>query len=573
MIRRISPMRRGDDGLALLMVVASSLILTLIATAGLGYAVRDQRQSRHDQDYTAALQAATAGVQDYIAFVNQYGQAYNTTSSLYCANPAMQGGDSQLPSSCSWGSTPAWVKVSDPSGSNPIPEYYHYDVDTTNAVANGQVVVTSTGKVNGVTRTVQATVTDGGASDYVYFTDYETQDPAISGHTECRPLSGSIPLHWWEMTQSQRKTADSNYCNIDFVTGDVLAGPVHTNDTARVADQPEFGGDFTTSDPACKQASSSNDYKITSANDYKDIDGCYRDGGSAAAKFDQPPPAWIKSWVPDDNTNTLKATAQSAGCVYTGPTRIKFLSNGTMQVWSRYTTSVNSGCGSVSSLQSSSGATVTIPANFLVFVQNVPGGTSKQCAAGAIGDGLPLSGDANMASADQYCNEGNVYVEGSVNGRLTVAAENDVVVTGDILDSGGLNGDDIIGLVALNYIEVFHPVKKTWSGYSDLSSSWPHETVSGVLEIDAAMEALQHVFEVQAFQYGSPQGTIKLRGTIAQKYRGPVGTHYSDGTIASGYHKDYAYDSRLKYGPPPYFPHWTNATWSVTIFGEINPKY
>jgi len=571
-IRPRIPRHRDDSGVALLMVIASALILTLIATAGLGYAVRDQAQSRQDQDYTAALQAANAGIQDYIAFVNQYGQAYNTTSSLYCANPAMQGGDSVVPTGCSWGATPGWVKVSDPSGANPIPEYYHYDIDTTNAIANGQVVVTSTGKVNKVTRTVQATVTDGGASDYVYFTDYETQDPAISGNTSCRPLNGSTPLHWWEMSTSQRNAANTNSCNIDFVTGDLLTGPVHSNDDARITGSPEFAGEFSTSDPACKTASVSNRYALS--NDITDTNGCYRNGGSANPSFDQPPPGWVKDWIPDDTTNTLKATAQSVGCVYTGPTRIKFVSNGTIQVWSRFTTSVNSACGSLASLHSVSGATVTIPANFLVFVQNVPGGTSKQCPTTTggnptIGDGLPLANDANMANPDQYCNEGNAYVEGVVNGRLTLAAENDVVVTGDITEAGGLNGDDIVGLVALNYIEVFHPIK---SSGSELTNSWPHEATNNVIEIDAAMQALQHVFTVQAFDQGSAQGTIKLRGTIAQRYRGPVGTH-SGNTIVTGYLKDYGYDTRLKYGPPPYFPHWTNANWTVTLFGEINPKY
>ena len=106
---------REDDGLAMLMVIASMLVLTIITTAGLGYAVRDQSESRHDQDYAAAIQAAQAGVQDYISYVNQYGNAYNTTSSLYCANPAMKGGNSVLPSNCSWGSTPAWLPTFRPA--------------------------------------------------------------------------------------------------------------------------------------------------------------------------------------------------------------------------------------------------------------------------------------------------------------------------------------------------------------------------------------------------------------------------------------------------------------------------
>jgi Tfp pilus assembly protein PilX len=568
---------RDDSGMALLMVIASTLILTIIATAGLGYAVRGQTASRHDQDYTAALQAANAGVQDYIAYVNQYGQTYNTTSALYCANPAMQGGNSVLPTACPWGSTAAWVKVQDPANNYKIDEYFHYDIDTTNVVANGQVTVTASGRVNKVTRSLQATVTNGGATDYVYFTDYETQDPAISNNTSCRPLSGSTPLHWWEMSTSQRTTADNSAgCNIDFISADTLAGPVHSNDTPRISGSPRFTGDFTVADPACKTASASNRYAI--ANAITDTNGCYRDGGSPTPQFDQPPPTWSKDFIPDDTTNTLSAKAQSLGCVYTGPTRIKFNADATMTVWSRYSTvALNAGCGDYTQLRKGLSQTVTIPPNFLLYVQN--GGAAGQCptttstysgaTSSTIGDGLPLANDNNMTAPDQYCNQGNLYVEGSVNGRLTIAAQNDVVITGDLLKAGGPNGDDILGMVALNYVEVFHPV--TGSG-NELTTTWPHQAVSNVLEIDAALQSLQHVFTVQAFSSGTAQGTLKVRGTIAQKYRGPVGTH-SGTTIVTGYGKDYGYDTALRFGPPPYFPHWTNANWTVTLFGEIKPKY
>ncbi len=572
MIRRVMISRRRDDaGMALLMVVASMLILSIIVTAALGYAVRDQSESRHDQDYTAALQAANAGVQDYISYVNQYGQAYNTTSSLYCANPAMQGGNSVLTSgNCSWGSTPSWVKVQDLSGTNAIPEYYHYDIDTTNAITSGQVVVTASGRVNKVTRSIQATVTDGGSTDYTYFTDYESQDPQISGdpNNNCRPLSGTTPLHWWEMTPSQQSNANANanqdVCDINFITGDVLTGPVHTNDDALMNGTPDFEGAFSTSDPACQTA--------TKAKDYSDT--CYRSNGSPTPTFN-PPPSYVKDWFPPNNTNTLKATAQSVGCVYNGPTRIKFLAAGTIQVWSHYTTSVNAGCGTVAALQSAAGATVPIPANFLVFVQNASSpAPNSACAVGAIGNGLPVANDAWASNpsqfragltADQYCNEGNAFVEGSVNGRVTVAAENDVIITGNTTYQGGLNGDDILGLVALNYIEVYHPVTSIASGGNDIG------TVPSTFQVQAALDSLNHSFIVQAWDQGANgTRTLQVTGSIAQEFRGPVGQGGAGGT---GYLKSYVYDTRLKYGPPPYFPHWTNANWTVTLYGEINPKY
>ena len=248
-----------------------------------------------------------------------------------------------------------------------------------------------------------------------------------------------------------------------------------------------------------------------------------------------------------------------------------------MTVWSRYSTTAlnNAACGDYTQLRKGLSQTVTITPNFLVYVQNVAGGTSAQCptttstfggaTSATIGDSLPLANDDNMTDADQFCNEGNLYVEGTVNGRLTVATQNDAVITGNITYAGGLTGDDVLGVVAQNYIEVYHPV--THSGTELRTSS-----STNVLQIDAALQALQHVVTVQSYDQGTPQGTLQVRGTIAQNYRGPVGTH-SGGTIATGFAKDYAYDTRLKYGPPPYFPHWTNASWTVTLFGEIKPKY
>ncbi len=74
--------------------------------------------------------------------------------------------------------------------------------------------------------------------------------------------------------------------------------------------------------------------------------------------------------------------------------------------------------------------------------------------------------DAHSKKFD--CGLGNVYVEGTVKGRVTIAAENNVVVTGDLgiantalgADTGKDNSD-IVGLVAQNSVVVYHPVEVT----------------------------------------------------------------------------------------------------------------
>ena len=63
---------------------------------------------------------------------------------------------------------------------------------------------------------------------------------------------------------------------------------------------------------------------------------------------------------------------------------------------------------------------------------------------------------------------------------------------------------------------------------------------------------------MQRYADGVKLGTLHVRGSIAQRWRGIVGTGGSSGT---GYLKDYGYDSRLTFTSPPYFPQWTNAVW------------
>jgi hypothetical protein len=73
---------------------------------------------------------------------------------------------------------------------------------------------------------------------------------------------------------------------------------------------------------------------------------------------------------------------------------------------------------------------------------------------------------------------------------------------------------------------------------------------------------------VQRYDVGSDLGTLSVRGSIAQKWRGAVGR-----TSGSGYAKDYSYDARLQFSGPPYFPQWTNAVWGAKTTGELKSQY
>ncbi|MBS1891408.1 MAG: hypothetical protein JST59_08945, partial [Actinobacteria bacterium] len=77
-------------------------------------------------------------------------------------------------------------------------------------------------------------------------------------------------------------------------------------------------------------------------------------------------------------------------------------------------------------------------------------------------------------------------------------------------------------------------------------------------KIEAALLALQHSFIVDNYRCGARLGTLNVKGAIAQKYRGAVGT-----TGNSGYVKNYEYDERLKTTEPPSFIEPIKSDWVI----------
>ena len=69
---------------------------------------------------------------------------------------------------------------------------------------------------------------------------------------------------------------------------------------------------------------------------------------------------------------------------------------------------------------------------------------------------------------------------------------------------------------------------------------------------------------MQNYKAGSDQGDLYVPGSIAQRWRGAVGT-----TGGTGYDKNYVYDPRLTFSAPPNWPHWVNAQWTLRYSGEV----
>jgi hypothetical protein len=460
-----------------------------------------------------------------------------------CTNLALKG-PAVGTNTCGWnaGTPVGWQNL---QSGNAAAGQFHYDVDASTIYSQGAVRLTSTGRVNGKSRTIQVLVSRGGSTDFLYYTDFEDADPANEkvygsggpSRVACGRNGPSNADYYWQ--NSSRGCVE-----IQFATGDVLDGAVHFNDTPLMGGSVLFQKGYETADPRC-------------SNTPYNINNCKRGGGNPNLNSFQAKYAPLL-YLPDNSDQF----ATFPGCRYTGNTRIRFNSNGTMTVWSSDSqgTSVGAGCTDGGSWIGRS-QTVNVPNEAVVYVKNDT--STHKCAAGEVGDGIPISQDINRDLSTFYCGTGNMYVEGTVKGRVTLASQNNIIVTGDLLlastpRGSAPTGPDMVGLVASNSVVVYHPVKSNGNNLISINDRW----------IYASIQTLQHSFWVQSYDDGNALGDLAVRGSIAQRWRGIVGT--SGGT---GFLKDYGYDARLKYASPPYFPQWTNAVWAAKTTAELAPAY
>jgi hypothetical protein len=150
---------------------------------------------------------------------------------------------------------------------------------------------------------------------------------------------------------------------------------------------------------------------------------------------------------------------------------------------------------------------------------------------------------------------GNVYVKGTLDGRLSIGSLGNVYVTDDILyEHSPLVGptDDMLGLVADQNVIV-----------ADNAAN------NSNCEIDASIFSRTGSFEAEHYSSRPVGGRLKVVGAIIQNVRGPVGT-FSGGSIVSGFLKRYNYDLRLA-DPnvrPPFFPGFYRKTFAIADWWE-----
>ena len=582
MIRFISARLRmwEDRGVALVSVIAVGAVTAILVTTAIATSVASVQASRNDQDVSGALAAAYAGIEEYQSLLanNPAYVRFGNPASEYTSPPSRPDlqSDVALPPAATAnpafdiGTAGRWTPVQGSSDT----AHFRYEVNNSQFDETGVVTLRSTGRVADATRTIIADLKQDGFVAYVYFTDLETSDP-YSETSTCNRYAWGNPA---------RPTSCGE---IKFDGGDTLDGDVHSNDTMVICN-------------ATFKKAVTTEYKPASGNAYKLVASAptcvpnFQLGAPVTKGHIEMPPT-NNALLKETRTDLTASDVPRPGCLYTGPTSIVFNSNGTMTVispWTKKTqtdgdsaTAINGAapamCGNIAQLNSTAGATFPVPDNNVVYVQNVPGATNNinysatppagvrcdpttvngQTVRANNGLGYPLESEKAAASA-YGCRNGDLFVKGTTNGKITLSSANFIYVVGDTAYADPQ--DDVLGLVGQNAVYVWNPINDSndcLPGYCNTNRT-----------IQAAILSVKHTFTVQNFAEIGYRGELQITGSIAQRYRGPVGNG-STTTINNGYKKKYTYDTRFKYTAPPKFLAPLTTTYGVTTFIEVDSVF
>ena len=508
---------KRENGFTTVVVMGMMLLGMLLVAAALASSDGDTKAARHDQYYKEAYNAADGGINWYFYHLTQ---------------------DANYWSQCASMGKPVWAKnASNMTFQNIQGSEAQFEIEvlpapgqtacttgvSTSVVdpSSGAFKVRSTGNYRGVHRTVVATFRRVGFLNFLYFTDFETLDPVTAGNAQQQAAATAACSHYYY--QSAR---DQNICSDPaFIGQDTIDGPMHSNDQLLICGHPSFG--HQSSDHLEDSDPNSPGYRVGS--------GCGTSSPTVPSndtfRYKQP-----VLTLPPSNAS-LKVDADT-GAIYTGTTHLTLKGN---------QMSVNGG------------AYVSLPPKGIVYVQN------QNCTPQ-----YDSTMDYPQVTDGTGCGDVYVHSVGDVTSDLTIGADNDIIIDGNITHGSGVE----VGLIANNFVRVYHPIDRSKSctinngqdgNPAANATSSPEDPSQGSMSdptIDAAILAINHSFIVDNWGCGGDLGDLTVSGAIAQKYRGTVGTHVGS-SIVTGYAKAYSYDYELRYHQPPYFLDPVQAGWGI----------
>lgn len=592
---------RAEGGFAMIIALVILVVAMLLAAAAFSAVQEDTKNTRTYIVQQKAYAAAQAGIQE---FKYQLGANNN-----YWATCPKTSAPIVVPGTTDEEYTYRFIH-SEKHTQKECEEKKQAAMIETSGSANGTFRVEATGRVAGncgekvltekgftenaknkyCTRSVIATFTHPGFINYVFVSNYEILDPAAQNP---HPIDCE-EYHEERKAKKAQKSEKGDCQEIVWAATDKVKGPFHTNDAADITtgatfgreghndaiemNQGHYGGTPTFNGSGYTEEAGTLLPPETDAELLESAETGYKLKGRTEIQLEEGSP------------NKLKITKWKAGVAET--------------------------------------ETKAFPSNGVVYVEDGSGG----CGAGEY---TPFG---SQYLTDSEC--GNVYVKGSYNESLTIGAANDVIVIGNVTTTGGGSGGEptgtaTLGLIATNFVRVYHPVKEnafeakietgklselkevtSFAGitvgveiegpeitagttvktineaaktitlntsakaaHAKTEYAAPCETkkactntssscnegnmtkaeteslskqlfgaVTENLIVDAAILSTKHSWIVDNYLCGSTLSTLTVWGSIAQYWRGPVGSG------AHGFSsKSYNYDERLSTNQPPSF--------------------
>lgn len=656
---------RDDGQAAIVLVLVLTILLALFSAVMVDNVVQHDPLVKHSTIAHFTYRGLEAGLDDFLNEVNE------NPNEVACNSLTAAGGQCPLQQNFL-----AWKQVPDTKGTGVVPEYYAwtdpkfcfteacpFSTATAHVTDTGKATTTPPNPVLYVKETIYGAAGVNGDFAYeqstldlkpvngfltrIWWSTYEADDPALRGTTSTPPRCGyNYPKY-----DGPNTTATEVCSPVVFASGTQVYGPIYSNDSIYITGKPTLGP-VQTADPKClfvdeSTALAKSQRCITKASQ-ETKPRATRTVTQTTATFTTSNSGQSNHPLPTTDS-TLEQYAGYDGCVYTGPTTIEFDATDKMTVWSLGTTSkpVTSTTPACPSTHNASGATTNTAAvpnkthgDGVIYVK-----TATTCTAGANPFDNYTKSKGTNGTAAQYTATTNVYdffgaqpyprtncegdafvsdnpSSGGVSGQLTVATDNNVVITGTIkykdcgtafasthlhpchFNATGTLTNDSLGLIAQNYVIVNHPVKtvcttittrgkkiktckqtnavlattckSTQLGKPTAAVCNPvADSTSSTLTIDAAVLALHHSFTVDNeglidtrgndFGLGGLNGTLKVFGSIDQKWRGTVGI-----VGTSGYVKNYDWNSIGAIITPPHYLAPSTPSWTVGSSAVIN---
>jgi hypothetical protein len=236
--------------------------------------------------------------------------------------------------------------------------------------------------------------------DFLYYSDYETLSPTAYPTASDRAAAATQCDVCWRNGRPPANRNQIYYSQIFFKSGDVVNGPLHTEDELAICGNPVFGRSKSDRIEVVAPAPGHSNQGNGSCSDNPTFTGTYVTGANSL----KPPPT---------NAQLLQIVLPQYH--WTGQTHIT-LNGANMTVTNNGSTN-----------------TYPFPSNGVVYM------STSSCPITY----TPCSVNYTDPTATGC---GTVTVDGSYSGSLTIASDNDIVIDGDVTHTG--NG--LLGLIAQN---------------------------------------------------------------------------------------------------------------------------